>query len=43
MGSTGISTGYHLHYEIIENQQRVNPYNFILNRSEIMLAANLAE
>jgi len=43
MGSTGISTGYHLHYEVNENQQRVNPYNFILNRSEIILAADLAE
>lgn len=43
MGSTGISTGYHLHYEVAENQQRVNPYNFILNRSEIILAANLAD
>ena len=43
MGTTGVSTGNHLHYEISDNQRKVNPYNFILNRAEITLAANLNE
>lgn len=29
VGSTGISTGNHLHYEVIKNQKRINPLNFI--------------
>ncbi|MCS2959765.1 M23 family metallopeptidase (plasmid) [Bacteroides salyersiae] len=29
MGSTGISTGNHLHYEVIKNRKRINPLNFI--------------
>ena len=28
MGSSGKSTGVHLHYEVIDKQQRVNPYNY---------------
>ena len=28
MGSSGKSTGVHLHYEVIYKQQRVNPYNY---------------
>lgn len=40
IGSTGVSTGYHLHYEVSDNQRNVNPYNFILNRTEIILASN---
>lgn len=34
MGTSGMSTGYHLHYEVSDNDKRVNPYNFILNRTE---------
>ncbi len=38
MGTTGMSTGYHLHYVVIDNKKKVNPYNFILNRTEHNLA-----
>ena len=31
MGSTGYSTGPHLHYEVIKNGKQVNPLEFILN------------
>ena len=29
VGSTGMSTGNHLHYEIIKNKRFINPINFI--------------
>jgi murein DD-endopeptidase MepM/ murein hydrolase activator NlpD len=40
MGTSGMSTGYHLHYEVVDNARKVNPYNFILNRNEITLTAS---
>ncbi len=32
MGNTGLSTGSHLHYAVIENDRCVNPCEFILDR-----------
>ncbi|MCP4715604.1 MAG: M23 family metallopeptidase [Deltaproteobacteria bacterium] len=39
MGSSGMSTGYHVHYEVVDNGKKVNPYNFVLNRHERSLAS----
>lgn len=39
MGTSGMSTGYHLHYEIADNERKVNPYDFILNRKELTVTA----
>jgi murein DD-endopeptidase MepM/ murein hydrolase activator NlpD len=36
MGTTGMSTGYHLHYEVKDSGKQTNPYNFILNRDALM-------
>jgi len=32
MGTSGMSTGYHLHYEVKDGGKKMNPYHFILNR-----------
>lgn len=32
VGSTGNSTGYHLHFEMLKNNKSINPINIILGR-----------
>lgn len=39
MGSTGLSTGNHVHYEVVDKGKKVNPYQFILNREELKLGS----
>ena len=36
-GSSGLSTGPHLHYEIIRNGEKINPSKFAKNTSNIYL------
>jgi len=36
MGTTGMSTGYHLHYEVRKDSVSINPCNYILDSSAIM-------
>jgi murein DD-endopeptidase MepM/ murein hydrolase activator NlpD len=31
VGSTGLSTAPHVHYEVIKNNEKVNPINFYYN------------
>lgn len=35
MGSTGLSTGYHLHYEVIFGLKHLNPAPFLVNRAAL--------
>ncbi len=43
MGSTGRSTGTHLHYIVKDNDREVNPADYILNRSEIAFSPGIAK
>jgi murein DD-endopeptidase MepM/ murein hydrolase activator NlpD len=41
MGNSGMSTGYHLHYEVKKYRKRVNPFNYMmdLGKNNLLLAA----
>jgi murein DD-endopeptidase MepM/ murein hydrolase activator NlpD len=39
MGSTGLSTGNHVHYVVSFNGERVNPYDYVLNRKRLNIAS----
>jgi len=43
MGSTGLSTGYHVHYIVNDNGRDVNPYDYILNRTEIAFSPDIRD
>lgn len=40
MGSTGLSTGTHLHYIVNDDGKDVNPYDYILNRAEVAFSSD---